>query len=119
MSYEIGIDLVENKRIQKLMNEAFIKRILSLEEFDYYKTIQDEIRRLTYLSGRFASKEALFKAVSKGDKTANYSDFTVLNDEHGAPYFKNNKYINDMQIKLTISHTEHYAVAFVLLEKVE
>lgn len=119
MSYEIGIDLVENKRIQKLSDEAFIKRILSSEEFGYYKMIQDETRRLTYLSGRFASKEALFKAISKGDKTANYSDFTVLNDEHGAPYFKKNEYIIDMQIKLTISHTEHYAVAFVLLEKVE
>lgn len=119
MSYQIGIDLVENKRIQKLCNDAFVKRVLSLEEFEYYKMIQDETRRLTYISGRFASKEALFKAISKGDKTANYSDFTVLNDEYGAPYFKKNKYINDMQIKLSISHTEHYAVAFVLLEKVE
>lgn len=119
MSYEIGIDLVENQRIKALSSESFIKRILSSEEFDYYKMIQDEKRKLTYLSGRFASKEALFKAIRHGDKTANYSDFTVLNDEHGAPYFKKNKFISHMHLKLSISHTDHYAIAFVLLEIVE
>ena len=119
MSYEIGIDLVEIKRIEEKLTDHFVKRILSDSELTFYQSITDQTRRLTYLAGRFASKEALFKALRHGDKTANYSDFTVLNDEFGAPYFKKNDVLKDYRIKVSISHTAHYATAIVLLEKIE
>ncbi|MDY0346204.1 MAG: holo-ACP synthase [Acholeplasma sp.] len=119
MSYEIGIDLVEIKRIEEKLTDQFVERILSLSELNFYQGITDKTRRLTYLAGRFASKEALFKALKKGDKTANYSDFTVLNDEFGAPYFVKNDVLKDYHIKVSISHTDQYATAIVLLEKIE
>lgn len=118
MSYEVGIDLVEFIDIKDKMNDRFIHRVLSEKELNFYQNIQDESRKTTFLSGRFAAKEAIFKALIKGDKTANFRDFTILNDEHGAPYLLPHPIVNG-NIKLSISHTKHYCVAIAIYEKVE
>jgi holo-[acyl-carrier protein] synthase len=112
----IGIDLVNLDRL-KAKDERFVKRILSEKEFAYYQTMANESRRLTYLGGRFAAKEALFKAISKGDGTINYHDFTILNDIHGKPFVAEKPdLVGDVTIHLSISHTETHALAHVILE---
>jgi len=115
--FEIGIDLVDLETLNQKRTEVLINRLLSDEEKIIYNDITDKTRQLTFLGGRFSAKEALFKAFKQGDKTANYRDFTVLNDEVGAPYFVDNHFLSGYTIKLSITHTKHYASAVVLLIK--
>ena len=69
-----------------MASTAFKDKILNEDEKNEYAKINHENRKLTYLAGRFAVKESLFKCFKAGDKTANYKDFSVLNDNVGAPY---------------------------------
>lgn len=115
--FDVGIDLVDLEVLKEKMSSKLVHRLLSDEELLCYESITDETRKLTYLGGRFAAKEALFKAFKKGDKTANYRDFTILNDENGTPYFKENQWINGFVVKLSIAHTNKSATAIVMLTK--
>ncbi|MCU0105346.1 holo-ACP synthase [Acholeplasma vituli] len=111
-----GIDLVEIERIEKAFSEAFVQRILAHKELEYFHSIHNEHRKMTFLAGRFAAKEALFKALKQGDLTLNFKDICILNDAHGAPYFEAFPNRERYHLELSISHTDHYAVAIVLLE---
>ncbi len=111
----IGTDLVELARIKEIGIERFSKKVLSDKEVLEFENINHESRKLTYLAGRFAAKEALFKCYKSGDKTANYKDFMILNDKDGAPYVQS-KFLNSDVCHITISHTEYHAIAFVVLE---
>ncbi|MDY0075132.1 MAG: holo-ACP synthase [Acholeplasmataceae bacterium] len=113
----IGIDLVELSRLKELMSERFIDRVLSPEEKKLYLNIAAENTKLGFIGGRFAAKEALFKAISKGSGTAYYTDFSVLNKEHGEPYIQTDYFKEDEIVHLTITHTDHYAIAYVMIEK--
>ncbi|MBN3490972.1 holo-ACP synthase [Acholeplasma equirhinis] len=114
----IGTDLVKLERIKEIGIEKFAERILSPKESVVFKTITNELRKLTFLAGRFAAKEALFKCFKKGDLTANYKDFEILNDENGAPYIES-KYTKELISHITITHTEEFAIAFIVLEYAE
>lgn len=113
----IGIDLVELDRIKELVSDRFIDRILSPEEKKLYLNIADENTKLSFLGGRFAAKEALFKAISKGNGTAYYRDFSILNQDNGKPYVQTDFFHDTEIVHLTITHTDHYAIAYVLIEK--
>lgn len=115
--FDIGVDITSIKDIKEKYGIRLIERILSIDELSYFNLITDENRKYTYLAGRFAAKEALFKAFKVGDKTANYKDFSVLNDLNGTPYFKACKYLIGYEVKISISHTNDYAAAFVILVK--
>jgi holo-[acyl-carrier protein] synthase len=111
----IGIDLVDLNRLQTL-DQKFIHRVLSDEELTFYQNITSPQTKLTYLGGRFAAKEAIFKAISKGPGNTNYKDFSVLNDENGKPYIKTSFFKNQEIIHLSIAHTDTYAIAYVMIE---
>jgi holo-[acyl-carrier protein] synthase len=113
----IGIDLVDLKRISELMSDRFIDRILSKEEQKLYFNIAAENTKLSFVGGRFAAKEALFKAFSKGDGRANYIDFSILNDEFGAPYVISKHIEERHHVHISITHTDEYAMAYVMIEK--
>ncbi|HBG32291.1 MAG TPA: holo-[acyl-carrier-protein] synthase [Acholeplasmataceae bacterium] len=113
----IGIDLVELDRLKELMSDRFIDRILSVEEKKLYENIAAENTKLSFIGGRFASKEAIFKAISKGPGKTNYIDFSVLNDESGKPYVKTDFFKEDEIIHISITHTDSLAIAYVMIEK--
>lgn len=113
----IGIDLVELDRLQELMSDRFINRILSSEEKKLYLNIAAENTKLSFIGGRFAAKEALFKAISKGNGTAYYTDFSILNRENGQPYVQTDFFHDDEIIHITITHTDRHAIAYVMIEK--
>ncbi|VEU83105.1 holo-ACP synthase [Acholeplasma hippikon] len=115
MIKSIGTDLVEISRIKELDIKRFAERILSSEELEIFNDITDDNRRHTFIAGRFAAKEALFKCFKQGDKTANYKDFIILNDSHGAPYVSS-RFIEGLTCHITITHTNEHAIAFVVLE---
>src|SRR5690554_6185115 len=112
----VGIDMVDLDRIKELMSQRFINRILSLEEKNIFDNINNESNKLSFLGGRFAAKEAIFKAISKGDGKANYTDFSILNDEHGKPYVKSRYFDESINVHISITHTDHHAMCYCLLE---
>jgi len=112
----IGIDLVDLKRIKELIDERFINRILSAEEKKLYENIAAENTKLSFIGGRFAAKEAIFKAISKGNGKTYYTDFSVLNRENGSPYVQTDYFTNGEIIHITITHTDEHAIAYVMIE---
>ncbi len=115
MSKAIGIDIVEFKQIKVKINDRFINRVLSKNEMIRYNTITNEQRKLEYISGRFAGKEAYTKVYKKFKMPLNFVDVEILNDEFGAPYIKS-KYRPNDTILISISHSDNYVVAICTLE---
>ncbi len=102
-----GIDLVEIGFIKKMLSrhgKHFLERYFSEKEIeDYQKT-----KKMTYLAGRFAAKEAIFKSVNIPYKP---NLITVYNDPDGCPqiYLGNKEfYIKD---SISLSHHGEYAIA--------
>ncbi|HOI46215.1 MAG TPA: holo-ACP synthase [Bacilli bacterium] len=116
MIQSIGVDIVDNNRIkEQINNNAFIKRILSAKEYEVFESFSLEKRKIEYLAGRFASKEAIFKAIKVAEKTINYKDISILNDENQAPYVEFD-YLKDKKIHISISHETNMTIAFVIIE---
>lgn len=111
----IGTDIVEIARIRNVAEGAFKERILASEEQKIYDAMTDENRKDTFLAGRFAAKEALFKAYDPIGK-ANYRDFVILNDTHGKPFVKSKHIEKGDVVHVSIAHTDRYAIAYVLVE---
>ena len=65
MTESIGLDIVENARIERLFTEhpeRFVKRILGPDELKIFAGRRDQI---PFLAGRFAAKEAVSGAQHK------------------------------------------------------
>ena len=118
----IGIDIVEINRIKKLClsNERFLNKIYTVKELEY--CLQKKNRH-QHLAARFATKEAMFKALGTGwTGKIKWTDVELLNDEKGKPYLNfygnvkelvEEKNINTAEVSL--SHCNEYAIAQVLL----
>ncbi|MDF9824716.1 holo-[acyl-carrier protein] synthase [Breznakia sp. PF5-3] len=104
----IGCDIVEIDRI-KDKQEELAKRILTQAEYQLYKSYAVK-RRLEFLVGRFAAKEAIFKACNK---TVLISNIEVLQGDSGEPICN----WGDYQIHISIAHEKHYAIAYAICEK--
>jgi holo-[acyl-carrier protein] synthase len=116
MINKIGVDIVNNARIEELINnEKMLHRLLSDEELQAYKQFAIAKRKVEFLAGRFTAKEALSKAIGKiGD--LNYKDISVLNEDDGTPVIRSKVFGG--KIHLSISHCDEYTVSMVILEDV-
>jgi len=114
MIFGIGTDLVEIERIKKGPLKSLVKRILTEKETEIYENFNNENRKIQFLAGRFAAKEAYSKALGTGIGKISFLDIEVLNDSLGKPYINIE---NDILIHLSITHTDSYAQAFVVIEK--
>ena len=122
----IGVDIVENSRIAKLIrNKLFIKRIFSNSEILIGNKIKD---KKSYYSKRFAAKEAFAKSVGTGFRDDfNFNDISIVNDKYGKPLFVINEKIkkiikkefkiNSFNFLLSISDEKKYSIAYVILQK--
>lgn len=115
MSKSIGIDIVEFNQIEEKLSDRFIKRILSESELKRYNEISNKQRKIEYISGRFAAKEAYTKIYKRFDEPLNFTDVEVLNDDLGAPYIKS-KYRPNDKVLVSISHSKNYVIAICTLE---
>ncbi len=111
-----GVDITEVRRLRQAVDkwgDAFLTRIFTEEELENAKTRGSLYQ---HLAGRFAVKEAVFKAL--GDKALNWKDVQVLNDEEGRPHcaILNNKG-RGLDIHISISHVKNYAVANAIITK--
>ena len=109
----VGIDIVEFSEIKKKLSDKFINRILSVKELEKYNTITNDKRKIEYLAGRFAVKEAYTKVYKSFETPLNFKDVSVLNDEFGAPYIQS-LYKPSDKLEVSISHSTHYVVAIVV-----
>jgi holo-[acyl-carrier protein] synthase len=112
----IGIDLVELKRIERAMERQpkFVERILTEKERQTFLRLSKK-RQVEFLAGRFAVKEAYAKALGTGiGKELSFQDIEVEYDERGKPVMMS---INGDRIHVSISHSEHYAIAQVIIER--
>ena len=112
----VGIDIVEFDEIKERLSKRFIERILSEQEMAIYHKITNTDRKIAFLAGRFAAKEAYTKVYQTFEKPVNFKDVTILNNEYGAPYLTSIYRPND-DIKVSISHSRNYAVAICTLKK--
>ena len=122
----IGVDIVENSRIGKLLkNKIFIKRIFSYSEILIANKTKD---KKSYYSKRFAAKEAFVKSIGTGFRNDfNFKDLSIVNDKLGKPSFIINEKIKKIVKKqfkttsfnffLSISDEKKYSVAYVILQK--
>ncbi len=112
----IGLDIVELQRIKRIAERQskFVDRILTPFEKESYEQLSDT-RRVEYLAGRFAAKEAFAKAFGTGiGENLSFLDIQVENDEKGKPYI-----CKPFQkgVHLSITHSAEYAAAQVIIEK--
>ena len=121
----IGVDIVENKRIQTLIkNQLFIKRIFSKKEILLSKKIKN---KTAFFSKRFAAKEAFSKALGTGIRNnLKFIDISIVNNKLGKPYFLLNTKIKQIVLRkfkiksfdffLSISDEKKYSIAFTILQ---
>lgn len=112
----IGVDIVELNRVKTLAARQgkFIQRILTRNEIDKYETL-NEHRKVEFLAGRFAAKEAFSKALGTGiGEQLSFLHIEITNDENGKPYILKPK---KEGVHLSISHSKEYAIAQVIIEK--
>lgn len=107
---KLGCDIVYMPRLLKqIENDKFLNKVLTTNELDLFNELSNERRKLEFLCGRFAAKEAYSKAVGLGIGKIDFLDFEVLRD-------KNNKPINELA-SISISHDQDYTMAVVILNE--
>ena len=120
----IGTDIVEKRRIAQSISrfgDRFTRRILTSKELHQCVEKSDHIGSI---AGRFAAKEALFKALGTGwAEGVGWKDVEILSAPNGRPVVqlsgKPACMCEDIHVHVSISHEKENAIAFVILEKPE
>ncbi|MFD1038369.1 holo-ACP synthase [Virgibacillus byunsanensis] len=114
----IGIDIIELNRIQRSIekNNRFTDRILTQNEQGIFHNLKNDQRKVEFLAGRFAAKEAFAKAVGTGIGALSFQHIEVLTTKLGAPTIKVSGY-EAASIFVSITHSKDYAVAQVVIEE--
>lgn len=109
-----GVDITEVRRLRQAVEkwgEDFLGRVFTGEEL---KNAKNRGSLYQHLAGRFAAKEAVFKAL--GDSGLNWKDVQVLNDREGKPYCRIlNSKGKKIDVHISISHVKTYAVASAII----
>ncbi len=122
----IGIDLVEVRRIKRIIDRwgvRFTERVFAACESDY---CEEKAFPAIHYAARFAAKEAFLKSFGIGlGMGVRMKEIEVRNASSGKPelalYGRAMEMIREQKIitsHLTLSHTKDYAMAAVVLEKV-
>jgi holo-[acyl-carrier protein] synthase len=111
-----GVDITEVRRLRQAIEKwgnAFLSRVFTKDELT---NARKHVSLYQHLAGRFAAKEAVFKAFGKVD--LNWKDVEITNDKAGKPYCKilSGKG-KDIDIHISISHVKSYAVASAVVTK--
>ena len=121
MKISCGTDIIEVDRVRtsiENVGEKFLKKVFTDNEIRYCES--KKTQKYQHYAGRFAAKEAVFKAIS-GQLEDKYSvcwkDIEVENDSQGRPSV--NLFNVDMKkienIDISISHCKAYATANVVV----
>ena len=119
-----GTDIIEISRIKSSIErtgDRFLNLIYTPKEIEYCESKKNA--KFSHYAGRFAAKEAIFKAVSsllKDKFEISWHNAEVLNDKYGNPKIEFRNVDNDNfkkieSIDISISHSRDYAVASVVV----
>ena len=111
-----GIDIEELASIQNAVEkrEGFARRVLTDKEMERFSSLKGR-RQVEYLAGRWSAKEAFSKAMGTGIGKLGFQDLEILNNERGTPYFSKSPFSG--KVWLSISHTDQFVTASVILEE--
>jgi holo-[acyl-carrier protein] synthase len=120
----IGVDLVECARIQRAIDrfgDRFLHRVFTDGEIEYSMSMKFPAR---HLAARFAAKEAVAKAFGTGIGSAmGWRNIDIRKRPSGEPFLVFSGPAQGLAAKrgvtsalVTLSHTEHHAIACVVLE---
>ncbi|CAM3600079.1 holo-(acyl-carrier protein) synthase [Streptococcus sanguinis SK1 = NCTC 7863] len=111
-----GIDIEELAAIERayLKNARFAKKVLTEAELSRFEELSGK-RKIEFLAGRWAAKEAFSKAWGTGIGKLRFQDLEILNDRQGAPYFSRSPFTGKVWISL--SHAAGLVTASVILEE--
>ncbi len=118
----LGLDIVEIARVAEMLArwpQRFVERVFTPEEI---AVCESRSSRAAAFAARFAAKEAFAKALGTGvDKDFSWKDFAVHNQCSGRPLPRLSARLaarlQGVNVHLSLSHSEHYATAIVVLEK--
>lgn len=115
----IGIDAVELPRMKKIIEEKprFITRVLTKNEKSLFDALPAK-RKVEFLAGRFACKEAFSKAWGTGIGNVTFQEIEILVNEKGAPIITKSPF-TEGTVFVSITHTDAFAFAQIILEKKE
>lgn len=111
----IGIDIIELSRIEEIVTrqKKLVDRILTENEKRTFIELPER-RKIEFLAGRFAAKEAYSKAAGTGiGKELSFLDIEIEADSYGKPCIVR----PETNGFLSISHSRDYAVAQVVIEE--
>ena len=104
---ELGLDIVEIDRIRRLARRSprFLPRVFTASEIAYCRGKKNPWQ---HFAVRFAAKEAVWKALEQD--AVSLKDISVSRDARGKPgvLLKGKKAPG---FRLSLSHSDHYAVA--------
>jgi len=120
----IGVDLVECARIQRSLDrfgERFLHRVFTDGEIEYSMSMKFPAR---HLAARFAAKEAVSKAFGTGiGKAMGWRDIDIRKKTSGEPFLVFSGPAQELATQrgvraalITLSHTDHQAMASVVLD---
>ena len=120
MKLTTGVDIIEIPRVRQVLErygERFLERVYTSGEIAYCRG------RPPNLAARFAAKEATMKALGTGVRGVGWRDIEVVRQESGAPSIRLHgraehraERLGVREISLSLSHSEDYAVAFVVIQ---
>jgi holo-[acyl-carrier protein] synthase len=119
----IGVDIVETARIESSIErfgERFLKRVFTDGEREYCSAMAHPAR---HYAARFAAKEAISKAFGTGiGAQLGWRDIEVQRKESGKPFIVLHgagaqlaAARGILQTHVSLSHSDHYAVANAIL----
>lgn len=121
MKISCGTDIVSIERIKKAIErhgDKFLNTVYTEDEIKY--CLEHEASKYEHFAARFAAKEAAFKATTKifnNEKNVDWKNIEVLKNEDGRPdiYFKNIESKRIESIDISLSHSDEFAVATVVV----
>ena len=123
MILSVGNDIVENGRIKDTFDkfgERFLEKVFSKDEMEYCLSKKNPI---PHLSARFACKEAFIKAIElENGKTLEMKEIELSGNFFGKKNLALHGKARELflqkgynEISVSISHTDEYATAVVIL----
>ena len=118
-----GVDIIDNKRIEKSLKiKGFKKRLFTLNEIKQSKKYRN---KTNYFAKRFAAKEAFAKALGTGIRQGvSLPLIEVSNNSLGKPQIKLHQTakqrfdeLGGSKVHLSISDERNFAVAQVVIEQ--
>jgi len=117
-THAVGIDLIETDRVARVLAkhpERFLRRVYTPAEVGFCRG------RVPELAARFASKEAVMKALGTGARSVAWRDIEVLPDRRGKPLVylyggakRRADVIGLEAIDISLTHLGSFAMAVVV-----